>query len=207
MRFALFFLFVFTVMPLFSEGIFTVHPRNYLLATYFDIDEGQTNNYTVEKLTLRLRSTYTLYGDRGELAVGVARLWSIGSLMNRMKEIDFYDPSGREIGRLVGTIWTLSCAKFSLFNQEKEHVATAYLDTSQSTFSILDPEEEVDLLARFDRTYTPSGPYFWDVEVEEGAQIDERILHILAAFVADAFWPSEFNPDHYFEAGKQVSKN
>lgn len=174
----------------FASYIYTIQPRTYMFETHYDLYNDDEYFSSIEYYALSLRRIYNLCDSRGPVARGTARLLSMGALFNSMKEIDVTDEFERTVGFIQGHFWTSALGKFAFFNASGRHFATAYVDWSGSSVSVVDALNERIPIAVFRRSYVPHGDYYWQVKVVNEAAIDARMLQIFSAFITDAYWPS-----------------
>jgi len=184
----------------FADTSFVIKPRNYLFSKYFDLYSEDNYINTIEKNELQLRTVYTLLDKESEVAMGTARLLSLGSLFDSMKEIYIRSDDGTLIGMVQGKWWTTASGKFFIHNGEGIHVATAFIDRNEANVSILDPTKNRRLLSTLHRIFVPGGTYYWEVKTLDETIIDPRILQIFSAFIVDAYWPSRSSVDYEFDA-------
>ena len=178
----------------FAEYSYIIQPRSYLTSTHYDLYSGSSYLNTVEQNSLQLRRVYSLCNEKGELATGTARLLSVGALFNSMKEIDVVNERGRHVGFIQGRWWTTASGKYAFYDDSNYHIATAYVDRSGSSVSIVDSKNERSPIAIFRRSFVPGGDYYWDIKVLKDEAIDPRMLYIFSAFITDAYWPAAPEP-------------
>lgn len=134
--------------------------------------------------------TYQIYDGEGELiATASKRILSTGTFMTRMTEIDIYYPSGERLGMIDGQWVTTAQAKFSIYQYSaegvSERVGIAYLDVDRMKYTIYHPENMQRIIANFKRQAVINERDFWQVQIIDESQIDERIIRAFAAFAVD----------------------
>ena len=194
LRFLFTILFLGAMAPSFAEYSYIIQPRSYFLETHYDLYSGDTYLNAVEQHSLQLHRIYSLCTEQGEIASGTARLLSLGALFHSMKEIDVVDNRGYNVGFIQGHWWTTASGKFALYDDSRYHVATAFVDRSGSSVSIVDGQNNRSPIAIFRRSYVPGGDYYWEIKVVKEGVIDPRMLYVFSAFITDAYWPAAPQP-------------
>lgn len=174
----------------FASYSYTIQPRSYMFETHYDVYNDDEYLSSIEYYALQLRRIYNLCDEQGPVASGTARLLSMGALFTSMKQIDVTDQYNQSIGFIQGHFWTSAQGKFAFFDAQNRHFATAYVDWSGSSVSVVDSMNERKPIAVFRRSFVPHGDYYWEVKVINEEAIDARMLQIFSAFVTDAYWPS-----------------
>lgn len=164
---------------------FSIYKRIYPLATFFSIQSDDTYRGIVKKSVFRLRTHYDLSNEHGWQATGIKRVLSLGSFFPWATEVDIYNTDWDFIGMIDGQVVSTAAARFSIYNEQFELAAVAYLDRTLGGFSIVYPDSEAFPLAEMNRIYAPDGVDGWTVTVYDPDAIDERIIRIFAAMVCD----------------------
>ncbi len=170
---------------------FIIQPRSYWLSTHYDIYSNEQYLATVEKEWLHLPTTWSLCNENGVYASGKARLLSMGSLLNSMKEIDIFDSTEVRLNYIQGDFSTTASGKYLFHDDSETPYAVAFIDQGKASVNIVDYENQRLPIAVFRRQYTPGGDYYWHVNVIKEGVIDRKTLYIFAAFITDACWPYE----------------
>ncbi len=179
-------LFSFVALIGFAEPItYTIVEHPYRFSTYFEMQGKNGFEGRAIKNTLAVRTAYDLYDAAGAYqAQGVIQALSLGSLFAWGKDIDIYDPMGKQIGFIDGQALTTASAKYTFYNNKNIAVATAYLDYSCSGFVVMaHPGERT--IAHLRRIFVDNVVDHWDVTLYEPQAIDMRMLKVFSAFAID----------------------
>lgn len=165
---------------------FRIHQKDYRFSTVFEMDGVGTSHGAVVKSSIRVRSNYDVYDERGQWqATGIARVLCLGFFRPWGAEIDVYNPKGEIIGLIDGQVGTLAAAKYSIYNALGECVGIAFLDLTKAGFTILDPENKTRVIARLTRNFVQEQIDSWDVVVYDVHAIDPALVKVFAAFAVD----------------------
>lgn len=135
---------------------------------------------------LKLRTSYDLYDSIGNYeAQGVCRIFSIGAVYVWAKEIDIYDQEGKKLGMIDGQAWTAANARFGIYDRKDNLIGIACLDCKNSSFTILDPANNRQVVAQLKRNFAHNAADYWDVILYDTSSFDARILKIFSAFAID----------------------
>lgn len=164
---------------------YTIVEHPYRFSTYFEMQGKNGFEGRAIKNTLAVRTAYDLYDAAGIYqAQGVVQALSLGSLFAWGKDIDVYDPQGKQIGFIDGEALTTASAKYTFYNEKNVSVATAYLDYSCSGFVVMaKPGERT--IAHLRRIFVDHVVDHWDVTLYEPQAIDMRLLKVFSAFAID----------------------
>lgn len=129
---------------------------------------------------------YDFYDREGELQVqGITRVISLGLLFSWGVDIDLYDSDSRYIGKIEGQFWTESKAKFLFYGSDGYPRGVAYFDGEDPYLRIVIPDEESDVLAELTGSAIGS-KNLWTVKITYPlSKVEESLLKIFSAFVAD----------------------
>lgn len=173
---------------------FEVRQQSYQFSTIFDLTSNKGLLGTVVKSSFRIRTNYDVYDAFGIYeGVGVCRILTLGSFYKWGTEIDVYDKDGYYAGMVDGQAVTGASAKFSIYDAQGIRVGIAYLDLSNSAFTIVDPNNEQRHIAGLKRNFIENVVDHWSVKVYDPTAIDLRIIKIFAAFAVDS--QASFKPD------------
>jgi hypothetical protein len=169
---------------------FAIHEKEYRFSNYFDLASKDNAPQGLVIKThfakLNLRPHYDLYDRSGQWrARGVCRLLCLGVFYSWATEIDVYDTEGKTIGVIDGQVMTTTSARFSIYDGNSFLKGIAYMDRLNMGFTILDPNNEMHILARFQRIFVRDVPDHWECQVYEPDAIDLSIIKIFAAFAVD----------------------
>ncbi|NGX36598.1 MAG: hypothetical protein K1000chlam1_01447 [Candidatus Anoxychlamydiales bacterium] len=134
------------------------------------------------------RYFYDLYDkDGGFSARGITRALSVGLLFPRVTDIDIYDNQDKFIGMFLGKILKRSRAKFNFYDEKENPNAIAYINGESTDIIIVSPDNPAKIFAKF------TGQSFGEVGslnidfISNDCPIDDRIMKVFAAFVADFY--------------------
>lgn len=162
----------------------------------------QSDGHVVRSGVLCPRYNYDLFDANDQFqARGITRFFSLGFIYSWGMEIDVYDDT-TYLGLIEGKVITKARAKFNIYSGSNRHIASAYLNTETAEFIICSGADESQVIAEL------QGKAFGDVSSWEmkfkdtDIEIDERLLKIFAAFVADYHShflpkPKEIHHHHY----------
>jgi hypothetical protein len=148
------------------------------------------------------RYYYDLYDPQDNFQIrGVTRFFSWGFLTSWGMEIDLYEgDSDNYLGKIEGRFFTRARAKFLFYDAYGETTGIAYLNDRNPEFIIVAAYDEGKMLAEL------KGKVFGEVSswqmkfLQEPLIIDEGLLKIFTAFVAD--YAADFLPPlrevHYY---------
>lgn len=163
---------------------FTITESPYLFSTYFEMRGKDRDEGRVVKNHLNLRTVYNLYSPSGLIeAQGICQILSLGAIYPWAKDIDVYDRKGEKIGFIDGQLLTTTTAKYNFYDQGDRYVASAYLDSSSSGFSVIGENERT--IARLKRNFIQDDIDSWEVVHYDQDALDPRILKIFSAFSID----------------------
>jgi len=168
---------------------FSIQPREYLFSTEFDIYCSEEYLYSVESNFWQLHKSYSVCDHSGEVVNGTARLLSMGSIFNAMKQIDVTDSRGKKLGYIKGYWWTSASRKFAIYDEYNRHYATAYVGRNWNSVSIVNATNERIKIATLVRNYIPGGTYQWDATVYNENALDLGTLYVFSSFIADTCKP------------------
>lgn len=164
---------------------YTITEHPYRFSTYFDMHNAKGYVGRAIKNSLSTRTTYDLYDALGNFeGKAIVQACSLGALFVWAKDIDVYNDRGEKIGFIDGEALTTASAKYGLYNQKNERIATAYLDYSCSGFIVM-AEKGGRTLGLLRRNFVLDVTDFWDVTIYEPEAIDLRIVKAFAAFAID----------------------
>lgn len=159
------------------------HP--YRFSTYFEMQGKHGFVGRSIKSKAAIRTCYDLYDADGVYqAQGIIQILSLGSLYPWGKDIDIYDPSGKHIGFIDGSVLTSASAKYCFYDENNEWVATAYLDYSCSGFVVTSAKNE-RTIANLRRNFVDNALDHWDITFYEPGSLDLRLLKIFSTFAID----------------------
>ena len=195
MRRLIFAFLVFCCIGAFAEPFsYSIVEHPYRFSTYFEMQGKNGFEGRAIKNTLALRTAYDLYDSGGNYqAQGIVQSLSLGSVFAWGKDIDIYDALGKHIGFIDGEVLTTASAKYTIYNEKKEWVATAYLDYSCSGFVVMAAKDE-RTIANLRRNFVANVTDHWDVVLYEPEAIDMRILKVFSAFAID--YQEYFKEEH-----------
>lgn len=193
-------LFFFAVLLGLSHSLLAEHqlnmrPRANLLSSYYDVYTDDQLISSVKREHLHLNKIYCVSDQRGEYARGVAKLFSLGTLVKSLRKIDLYNEFDKKMGSINGSFTTSEKGKFTFLNRKKKPLATAYIDKTGSSVTIVNSVNEFIPIALFRRSFIPEGDYFWEIKIFDEHALEPSMLYIFAAFVTDTCWPSEMKPE------------
>jgi hypothetical protein len=165
---------------------YNVHQHSYTFSKVFDLQSEEECYGTVVKSVFRVRTHYDVYGPLGEYeATGICRP-ALGLLYVWATVINVYDDNGNWIGKIDGDLITGGLAKFSIYNQDNNRVAIAYLERGASSFDFVSPDNENFHIAHMKRHFVEDAIDHWSVIVHDRKVIDERILKVFSGFAIDS---------------------
>lgn len=168
-----------------KEG-FRISRDDYTFSTVFELAVDDKLVGTVYKGVFHVMNHYDLYNTKGDYeGTGICRFFTLGLFYTWATEIDIYDAYGNYVGMIDGQMASLEPAKFSLYDSAGKRTGIAYLDQNCSAFSVMHPEKEQRLLARFTRNFLDDTVDTWDVDVYEPNAISSQIIRVFAAFACD----------------------
>jgi hypothetical protein len=180
--------------PILNVDEFRVTRNDYTFSTVFEMAINDRLVGTAYKSSFHLMTQYDLYDSKGQYqGYGSCRFFSLGLFYTWATEIDVYDPYGYYVGMIDGQIASLEPAKFSIYDATGNRTGIAYLDKNCVAFSIVDPNNEARLLARFNRNFLQDTVDYWEVDIYEPEAISLKIIQVFAAFACDT--QGKFKPD------------
>lgn len=172
--------------PVKNVDEFRVTRNDYTFSTVFEMAINDRLIGSVYKSSFHLMTQYDLYDAKGQYqGYGSCRFFSLGLFYTWATEIDVYDAYGYYVGMIDGQIASLEPAKFSLYDSAGNRTGIAYLDKNCSAFSIMHPNNEARLLARYSRNFLQDTVDCWEVDIYEPEAISLKILQVFAAFACD----------------------
>ncbi len=168
------------------------HPGYF--STEFYIDEEYARDSVIVRgmrHPLNPWICYYLYDGMGELTGVAYKKWvNTGIFFTRMSEFDILDAQGEPVGMIDGQWLTSANAKFSIYQYRATdntcpRVGIAYLDSDNMKYTIYHPENERRVIATFLRKIVADARDYWEVQIIDDTQIDERIIRAFAAFAVD----------------------
>lgn len=178
--------FIFSCLAVFGSPLsYSVVEHPYRFSTYFEMQGKNGFEGRAIKNSFALRTVYDLYDSAGNYqAQGIIQSLSLGSVFAWGKDIDIYDDLGKPIGFIDGEVLTTASAKYTIYNEKKEWVATAYLDYSCNGFVVMAAKGE-RTIANLRRNFVSNVTDHWDVVLFEPEAIDLRILKVFSSFAID----------------------
>lgn len=165
---------------------FSIWKKPYSFSTYFEIESFDGPAGTIIEESVSLRTNYDLYDANGIYeGTGTKRVLSLGLFFTWAAEFDIYNENGFWIGMIDGQAVTSAAGRFSIYNQDGECAGVAFIDYGAAGFTIVDPVDEIRVIASLKRNYIAGAIDPWDVKVFDGYAIDPRIIKTLAAFAVD----------------------
>lgn len=146
----------------------------------------------VEKLNEWTRAYVYKIGDR-ILSTHRASLFSAGSLLDCLKQYEVLDENNHLIGTVEGNYYTNAAAEFSFFNEQRELLARARLNSTKQ-LEIRSPNETLLVTCtktlKSDGAWSPAYEYFWTIQQEDNASFDPRFLWPFLGFIGEVWWYS-----------------
>lgn len=165
---------------------YTIIKNVYQLSTYFEMFDSTSSVGRVIKPHFSLQLTYNLYDNLGDYqGQGVARVFSLGSIYTWARVIDVYDSTGISIGVFQGVMLTTALARFDFFSSSGLLLATAYVDYSVNSVTLVSPTVAEVPYGIIRRQYSVAGPDTWLVQLYDTALLDTRLFAIFSAFIID----------------------
>lgn len=164
----------------------TIHECLFTFSNYYEIDSTEGPYGTLVKEKLAIRTNYQYYDIEGQLTSSAyLRILSLGSLCTWAGILDVYDQDGKCLGLIEGTLLTFLPAEFSIYNEKKILVGTAYMDYDCLGFTVLDSIHEKKAIAHFRRKFVKGFTDHWVITINDFECIDFRLLYTFGAFVLD----------------------
>ncbi len=165
---------------------FSVNRSNYMFSTTFHMENEDFSFGQVIKNKFRLFTHYDSYDIHGNYeGQGVCRVFCLGFFYTWGTEIDLYDESKRKVGMIDGQVVSSEPAKFSLYDEEGNRIAIAYLDQNKTGFTLVDPIQPTVTLARLTRNFILGTVDSWEVINYQPETVSPLLLKVFAAFACD----------------------
>lgn len=165
---------------------FEVRQQDHMLSTILDITSDHVYLGSIVKNHLRIRISYELLGPKGEYeGMGFCRYLTLGG-GRWSAQIELLDPKKEIVGLIKGEVIPNGSVRFFLYNEEERCVGIADLDELKSKFTIVNPEDEQQLLATLKRNYVRGIVDYWNVTIHKIDEIDLRLIKVFVAFAIDS---------------------
>ncbi len=160
----------------------TEHP--YTFSTYFEFFGATGYVGRIIKSKFNVRTHYDLYNGQNQyVGRGICQALSLGSVYSWGKDFDIYDANDTWIGMIDGVALTTMEAKFVLYNQDNQHVATAYMNQDRSGFILHDAGGRT--VAHLKRNFIANAIDPWSVAIFDDTVCDPRLIQVFVGLAID----------------------
>jgi hypothetical protein len=152
------------------------------LGTEWILDSKEVGKASIRKTKTHIQVKEELEGKEYEAKI---RVISYKGYVPSTIKLEMYTKDGEYLGAIIGEELSSVEAHFSIYNEEGESVAVAYLEEDLQGFVMTHPERIARVIATLRKVDTLEPCCPWKMKVYQGRDLDPRVINTFIAIALD----------------------